>query len=199
MSRKLTLTLALATAATIAAVSFGTSSAEARVGGGGGGGSGHAAFSGGRGASHSGRTGGTVVKLNNPGRPGNHTGGFPRRPGGHHWVFHPHGHGHWVFRGGRWIVLDEPIVTEPVASPAVPINPCTCLTKTYTPDGLVVFADICTKESASAPVGGSSPAAAPTPPAGEKSGDASQEPSSQNYAGLTYEQYLAANERSQNN
>jgi hypothetical protein len=30
----------------------------------------------------------------------------------------------------------------------------TCLTKTYTQDGLVVFVDVCTKEAASAPVGG---------------------------------------------
>ena len=44
-------------------------------------------------------------------------------------------------------------------------GPCTCLTKTYTQDGLVVFADLCTKESASAPVGGTnSSEAAPQDP-----------------------------------
>ena len=32
-------------------------------------------------------------------------------------------------------------------------RPCTCLTKEYTPDNLVVFKDVCTKEVASAPVG----------------------------------------------
>jgi hypothetical protein len=30
---------------------------------------------------------------------------------------------------------------------------CTCLKKEYTPDNLVVFSDVCTKEVASAPIG----------------------------------------------
>ena len=51
----------------------------------------------------------------------------------------------------------------PIAAPTP--GPCTCLTKTYTQDGLVVFADLCTKESASAPVGGTnSSEAAPQDP-----------------------------------
>ena len=33
-------------------------------------------------------------------------------------------------------------------------GPCTCLTKNYTPEGMVVFQDLCTKEMASAPVDG---------------------------------------------
>ena len=36
---------------------------------------------------------------------------------------------------------------------AAPAPRCTCLTKEYTQDGLVVFQDVCTKEVASAPVG----------------------------------------------
>ena len=36
-------------------------------------------------------------------------------------------------------------------APVASSGPCTCLTKTYTPDGLVMFADVCTKEAASAP------------------------------------------------
>ena len=36
---------------------------------------------------------------------------------------------------------------------AAPAPRCTCLTKEYTQDGLVVFQDVCTKEAASAPVG----------------------------------------------
>ena len=36
-------------------------------------------------------------------------------------------------------------------------GPCTCLTKGYTPEGMVVFKDQCTKEMASAPVDGSPP------------------------------------------
>ncbi|MBV8837569.1 MAG: hypothetical protein JO000_13590, partial [Alphaproteobacteria bacterium] len=40
-----------------------------------------------------------------------------------------------------------------VAPAATPAPSCTCLTKQYTPDGLVVFQDVCTKEVASAPIG----------------------------------------------
>ena len=40
-----------------------------------------------------------------------------------------------------------------VAPVAAAPRPCTCLTKEYTPDNLVVFKDVCTKEVASAPIG----------------------------------------------
>ena len=84
----------------------------------------------------------------NPGR-GGHP-GHPGHPG--HWAGHHHGH--WVFRNGIWIDIDgvDDVVVTPAVAPAP--GPCTCLTKNYTPDGLVVFADICTKELASAPVDG---------------------------------------------
>ena len=40
------------------------------------------------------------------------------------------------------------------AAAAVAAAPsCTCLKKEYTPDNLVVFSDVCTKEVASAPIG----------------------------------------------
>jgi hypothetical protein len=75
---------------------------------------------------------------------------FPGHPGFHH----------WVFRDGRWIVLEAGVVAEaPVPAP----GPCTCLTKSYTNDGQVLFADICTKESASAPINGNTDAATPLP------------------------------------
>jgi hypothetical protein len=61
---------------------------------------------------------------------------------------------------------------------------CNCLTKTYTPEGTVVFKDLCTKEMASAPVEG----------APEK---ASEVQSPSNFAGKTYEDYLAANPQAQ--
>ena len=57
---------------------------------------------------------------------------------------------------------------------------CTCLTKDYTQEGNVVFKDLCTKEMASAPADGAlaqtSEVQAPT-----------------NFAGKTYQDYLAAN------
>jgi len=199
MSRKLTLTLALATAATIATASLVTS-ASAHIGGGIGGGShfsGRGSF-GGRigGNTHVG--GGSRVGRGDGDRGGHDRGGRDPgrdhdRPG--HWAFH--GHGHWVFRGGRWIILDEAVlgvdgpIDGPVAAPVAGPGPCTCLTKTYTPDGLVVFADVCTKEAASAPVNGAE-GNTPVPPAPQKSGDASQAPTSPNFAGLTYQEFLAA-------
>jgi hypothetical protein len=85
--------------------------------------------------------------------------------------------------------------TAAVADPAP--GPCTCLIKTYTPAGLVVFSDMCTKESASAPVGTStsdatqtptSTAAAPMSPA-----QVSEMSKSVDYDGRTYADYLAAN------
>ena len=59
-------------------------------------------------------------------------------------------------------------------------GPCTCLTKNYTPEGTVVFQDLCTKEMASAPVDGSS-------------AQAQAEPESNNFAGRSYQDYLKAN------
>ncbi len=89
----------------------------------------------------------------------------------------------------------------PVATP----GPCTCLTKTYTQDGLVVFADVGTKEAASARVDGtdvtppakSSEVTPPAPPANVA--DASQAPTTTNYAGKTYQDFLAATGQTQKN
>jgi hypothetical protein len=199
MSRKLTLTLAIATAATIAAASLGSSTADARgFGGGFGGGRMGGGFGGGRMASHIGNGGRTLTPILNPGRgnPGSpRWPGHPGNPG--RWTFHPHGH--LVFRFGRWIAIDDGIDAAPVAPVAPVSGPCTCLTKTYTQDGLVVFADVCTKEAASARVD-SGPAAATPVPLADKSSDATEArpdvtaaPTSQNYAGRTYQEFLAAN------
>ena len=190
MSRKLTLSLALASAATFAAASLASTTADAR-GFGGGLGGGHIGNS--AGLARVANGGRTLTPILNPGHPRNP--GFPRWPGrpGHHWTWHPHGH--LVFRGGRWIVIDEVVDAAPIA----PVSgPCTCLTKTYTPDGLVVFADVCTREAASARVDGGADAATPVPPA-DKSSDATDAqpaaaaPTSQSYAGRTYQDFLAAN------
>ena len=59
-------------------------------------------------------------------------------------------------------------------------GPCTCLTKNYTPEGLVVFKDQCTQEMASARVDGS-----------PDNAQADQGPA--NFAGQTYQDYLKAN------
>jgi hypothetical protein len=111
---------------------------------------------------------------------------------------HHHHHHHWVFRDGVWVVFDD--VTEEVVPAEVDDGPapgpCTCLTKTYTPSGLVVFADVCTKESASASVYGNASAQAtqvPTTPVAATAVPMSVVPTNPDYAGRTYEDYLAAN------
>jgi len=195
MSRKIILSLAAATLA-VATVS---SQADAR---------GFAGFGGGRAmgggmamARFTGHGGRTLTPIfpghGHPVMPGPFPVGHGH-PKGHPpiWVFnhHHHHHGHWVFRFGRWIVVDD--VVDEVAAPAVVTapGPCTCLTKTYTPSGLVVFADVCTKESASAPVDGSADASQlPTTPVAATAVPMSVVPTAPNYAGRTYEDYLAAN------
>jgi hypothetical protein len=192
MSRKVILTLA--TAATIITAGLASSAADARGFGGSGFGGGHFAGGGrvgGGGSSHFARRGGgrTLIPILNPGRPGHGHPGFPGRPG--HWA-HWHHH-HWVFRDGGWIEIDGVDgVDGGVEAPVAP-GPCTCLTKTYTPEGLVVFADVCTKEAASARVDGKATDATPVPPVDGKASDATQAPTSPNYAGLTFKDFLAAN------
>ncbi|MSO68358.1 MAG: hypothetical protein EXQ82_11320 [Pseudolabrys sp.] len=92
---------------------------------------------------------------------------------------HRHHHAHIYFKRyyGRTYV-------RPVRY-AVPVaGPCTCLTKDYTPEGTVVFKDLCTKEMASAPVDGA--------PA-----QASEVQAPTNFAGKTYQDYQAANPQNQ--
>ena len=115
---------------------------------------------------------------------GNHGGGN----GGHgHYIpiYHPlpnvhhHPHFHYVWHYGHVRPVGYVVRTGYVDRVATP-GPCTCLTKDYTPDGIVVFKDLCTKEMASAPVNG----------APEQSGQAADP---NNFAGKTYQDYLAAN------
>jgi hypothetical protein len=103
---------------------------------------------------------------------GNHNG---NHNGGHN----GHEHSHWRYHVRHF---HDRIYVRPVgyAVRTVLPGPCTCLTKNYTPEGVVVFQDLCTKEMASAPVAGSS----------DKS-QAEQGPVS--YAGQTYQDYLKAN------
>ena len=191
MSRKAILSLATAT---IIAVGLASTAADARgFGGGSGGGHFASARSLGGGSHLAGR--GNVGRLAtlNPGRGGR--GGHPGHGG-----LHGHHH-HRIFRNGIWIDVDgyaDGYVDAPVV--ATP-GPCTCLTKTYTTDGLVVFADVCTKEAASARVDGTAGAIeVPTDGKATSSSNApvdnkamAQQPTSPNYAGRTYADFLGAN------
>jgi hypothetical protein len=200
MSRKTILTLA--SAATLAAAMLASQSADARGFGGGGfggggmsrgmGGGGHIAMTGFAGRN----TGRAFIPTRIP-HPIIPIVPLPHRPP--HWVFHPHGHGHWVFRFGRWIGADDVVEEAPAIVTAPTPGPCTCLTKNYTPSGLVVFADVCTKESASASVYSNSNASlAPTTPVAATAVPITVVPTTPNYAGRTYDDYLAANPQAAN-
>jgi hypothetical protein len=194
---------------------------------GGFGGFGHGGFGGGHvsfGGGHGGFGGGFGGHGGGFGHGGFGHGGFGGGFGGHggfnhfghdfghglrwaHWHFPRHEH--WYWRDGRWIYNEgyddsyrepvsytQPTYSQPVSPPA---NTCNCLTKSYTQDGMVVFADLCTKESAVAPVGGR---AAETPPeenyqqsrsSEDKASDATPPQNSSNFAGRTYKDFLTAN------
>ena len=100
-------------------------------------------------------------------------------PGGHGPGMHSH-HAHW--KHWHYVHWHDHVIVRPVTyavHESAP-GPCTCLTKNYTPDGRVVFQDLCTKEMASAPVDGTSDHA-----------EATDAPA--NFAGQTYQDYLKAN------
>jgi hypothetical protein len=143
--------LALAAVAAIgAALVTSTSSADARGIGGG--------FS---------RGGGSFASLNRG--PSFNRGNFVRpihvqhhRP---HWQHHHHGYRPYIYGVGA-AAIAAPAYAAAVTTPTA--KPCTCLTKEYTADKLVVFKDLCTKEVAAAPLGGAPQAAAqPQPQPGE--------------------------------
>lgn len=76
------------------------------------------------------------------------------------YIYHPN-HWHWRFgwRRNLWIapVIGAGIATTYATTPAT--SRCTCLTKDYTPQGAVVFKDVCTNEMAMNPPANASPAA----------------------------------------
>jgi hypothetical protein len=87
---------------------------------------------------------------------GFHGGGFHHASFRHHHKFYhpywPH-HRHVYFRP-HWrpgIAIAAPAVGVVSYGTAPTYNRCTCLTKEYTPEGAVVFKDICTQESAMNP------------------------------------------------
>jgi hypothetical protein len=145
---KLRNTILALTVATLgaAALMSTTSSADARGFGGG--------FSRG-GGMHGGGMHGGIGRVGHVGRIGNFARFSIRKP---IFVTHWRHHRHWHVRWHRpWIygvgtaALAAPVYAA-VATPSA--KPCTCLTKEYTQDNVVVFKDLCTKEMAAAPLGG---------------------------------------------
>ena len=102
----------------------------------------------------------------NGGNMGNHN--------GNHYV-HWHPGFRRYYAQGRYYVT--PVTYTAISRPVV--NTCNCLTKEYTPNGVVVFKDLCTQEMASGPVD-----EAPV----QKQSEA-QSPT--NFAGKTYQQFMA--------
>ena len=107
----------------------------------------------------------------------------PHGPGNfnnHVFKGHPHFNHHvryWHYRERAYI---RPVAyVRPVVA-----GPCTCLTKAYTPEGVVVFKDLCTKEMASGAVD-------------EAPAKASEVQSPSNFEGKSYQDYLAANPQAQ--
>jgi len=90
---------------------------------------------------------------------------------------HPHFHAHvHLWRSHEHGYVRAVGYVEPVVS----TGGCTCLTKNYTQEGNVVFKDLCTKEMASASVDDAPP-------------EATEIQAPTNFAGKTYQDYLAAN------
>jgi hypothetical protein len=154
--------LALAAVATLgAATLITTDSADAR-GFGGGGGMGMSRMGGGGGMGMA-RMGGGRVHLGGRVHVGGRVHLGNRIRIGHHrphlrpnWCHRYHAHCRIHVRWPRPLLYAAPVVATTYAvAPlaAAPAPRCTCLTKEYTQDGLVVFQDVCTKEVASAPIG----------------------------------------------
>lgn len=83
---------------------------------------------------------------------------------GWHWHHHPR-FWWWRYSWRRPYWIAPVVATGGVAAAATSYastpatNTCTCLTKQYTPQGAVVFKDVCTKEMAMNPPASASPAA----------------------------------------
>jgi hypothetical protein len=93
------------------------------------------------------------------------------------------GHPHFQSHVRYWHYREHYVRPVGYVRPVVE-GTCNCLTKDYTPEGTVVFKDLCTKEMASAPVEG-------------VPGQASEVRAPTNFAGKTYQDYLAANPQAQ--
>ncbi len=77
---------------------------------------------------------------------GGHMGGGRGDGGRHVGRHHPHPHWHVRYHRPNWYGVRT--VGYTAVRPVVASGPCTCLSKEYTPDGRVLFKDLCTNEAA---------------------------------------------------
>jgi hypothetical protein len=161
MSRKSTI-LALAAIASLGSIALSSTSASAF---------GHGRGFGGGGV-HTG--GGMHMSGGMHSFRGYRTGGFAFRRYAHVRPLWRHPHWHFGWRRPYWVapVIATGLATTYATAPTW--NRCTCLTKEYTPEGAVVFKDLCTKEMAMNPPETPAPAADYSP--------APQQPQTQGYA-----------------
>ncbi len=115
--------------------------------------------------------------MRHPGHPGIRLPG--RRPG-IVIVRHPR----WQPRHVQYVNYVRPVALAPVIASPVMRGTCNCLTKEYTLNGEVVFRDLCTQETASALI---------NPPPAAPAAQQSEAASPSNFAGRTYQDFLAAN------
>ena len=76
-------------------------------------------------------------------------------------IAHVRWHRPWIYGVGAAAVAAPAYAAVAPRPAAAAPGPCTCLTKEYTQDKLVVFTDRCTKEMAAAPIGGPQQGAGP--------------------------------------
>jgi len=160
MSRKSTI-LALAAIASLGSIALSSTSASA--------------FGHGRGFGGGVHTGGGMhVSGGMHSFRGYRTGGFAFRRFAHVRPLWRHPHWRFGWRRPYWVapVIATGLATTYATAPTW--NRCTCLTKEYTPEGAVVFKDLCTKEMAMNPPETPAPAADYSP--------APQQPQTQGYA-----------------
>jgi hypothetical protein len=160
MSRKSTI-LALAAIAALGSIALSSTSASA--------------FGHGRGFGGGVHTGGGMhVSGGMHSFHGYRTGGFAFRRFAHVRPLWRHPHWRFGWRRPYWVapVIATGLATTYATAPTW--NRCTCLTKEYTPEGAVVFKDLCTKEMAMNPPETPAPAADYSP--------APQQPQTQGYA-----------------
>jgi len=71
-----------------------------------------------------------------------------RRPGRYIHPRHPRPHWHGHYRHYRHVYYAPRPVIYGAVTPVITTNRCTCLTKEYTPEGALLFKDLCTNEAA---------------------------------------------------
>ena len=82
-----------------------------------------------------------------------HTGGLNHSPRYDHRPHHVRWQRPYVYGVGTVAVAAPTYAAPAYAAVARPAAPCTCLSKEYTQDNVVVFKDRCTNEAAAAPMG----------------------------------------------